>query len=388
MDLNLMGTKPSWSPDGQQIVFESNPEIRIGSDSTNYEATDIYRTDVNGSNLTKLGDDSVVDIYRSPAWSPNGKYIAFWGLKYGENQAGLYIMSPEGHAITLLYKEPDILAIHEEWVWSPDSKKIVFSMGSPVHSPYGEIYLLDLDANEPVKLISDPEINIQPSWREITDNQSIPDVTEEPTERSPELTLQPTTQSPSQQSSSRASYYFYIFGYIFTSVCAITTVFMLVWLARRRGYPVGFFAIGISVLLVVLVLVLIGIYLRKNSPLGSNREPAGLPTPISTVISSPTLDITETSIINAVTESPTPEQTIKRAEISCQNEIFFVSLRSTPGIDPANKIVEIPCGETVDLLGPSQEANGLTWWNVSWNGYEGWIADHTQSGKVVLLFDQ
>jgi hypothetical protein len=89
-----------------------------------------------------------------------------------------------------------------------------------------------------------------------------------------------------------------------------------------------------------------------------------------------------------VTQFPTPEQTKKQAEISCQDEIYFVSLRSSPGTDPANKIFEIPCGELVELLGPSQKVDGLTWWNVSWNGYTGWIADHTKTGKIILIFNR
>jgi Tol biopolymer transport system component len=391
MNLGLNGTKPSWSPDGQQIVFEGDPEIRTSSDGTQYEATNIYRIDVNGNNLTKLGDNSAIDIFRSPSWSPNGKHIAFLGLIYGENKYGLYIMSSQGNGITLLYKEPDILAIHDGWIWSPDSKKIAFSMGSPVHSPYGEIYLLDLEGNEPFKIISDPEINIQPSWREITGNQLDPEPTKDPTERAPELTLQPTTQLPSQQSPSRTNYYFYIFGFIFTGLGALVTIILLMWLARRRGYPSKFLSLRSVGVISVLILVLAGLVIRTSSRnLGlSNPSPTTMltlvPTSTATLASSPTG--VSTDIINSTTPSPQPEQTTSQAEISCENNIFFVSLRSTPGTDAANKILEIPCGETVNLLGPSQKVDGLTWWSISWNGYTGWMADHTESGKVILRFN-
>jgi len=29
----------------------------------------------------------------------------------------------------------------------------------------------------------------------------------------------------------------------------------------------------------------------------------------------------------------------------------------------------------------------LQWWRVSWNGYEGWIAEKTGSGRIILEFE-
>jgi TolB protein len=51
-------TSPSWSPDGERIVFQSyrdgNPEI--------------YRINIDGSDLTRLTNDPAKDFH--PAWSP------------------------------------------------------------------------------------------------------------------------------------------------------------------------------------------------------------------------------------------------------------------------------------------------------------------------------
>jgi hypothetical protein len=77
------------------------------------------------------------------------------------------------------------------------------------------------------------------------------------------------------------------------------------------------------------------------------------------------------------------------AEISCANKLYNVNLRRTPGYnnkDDSDSIYEVPCGEHVELLGDTKYVDSLTWWKVSWNGYTGWMADHTASGKTVLIF--
>ena len=68
---------PSWSPDGSKIAFASD---RDG----NYE---IYVMDVDGSNQTRLTNDSSSD--REPAWCGNGKIIFERGTQF-------YQMDPDG----------------------------------------------------------------------------------------------------------------------------------------------------------------------------------------------------------------------------------------------------------------------------------------------------
>ncbi|MBP7346584.1 MAG: hypothetical protein KA952_08605 [Sediminibacterium sp.] len=99
---------------------------------------------------------------------------------------------------------------------------------------------------------------------------------------------------------------------------------------------------------------------------------------------------TNTPNSQSILQPTTPPKNSKRyAEISCA-EIHKVNLRRTPGYVGKNdndSLYEIPCGEFVELLGQTQKADGLTWWNVYWNGYTGWIADHTGSGKIILDFN-
>ena len=63
-------------------------------------------------------------------------------------------------------------------------------------------------------------------------------------------------------------------------------------------------------------------------------------------------------------------------------------MKRTPGYlgknDSADVLVKIPSGELVEIIGDSDQKDGLTWWNITWNGYVGWIADHTASGREIL----
>ena len=59
----------SWSPDGKQIAFISRGAER---------GMDIFSIDIDGKNLRQLTWlDQGAFIFRSPAWSPSGKWIAY-----------------------------------------------------------------------------------------------------------------------------------------------------------------------------------------------------------------------------------------------------------------------------------------------------------------------
>lgn len=149
-------------------------------------------------------------------------------------------------------------------------------------------------------------------------------------------------------------------------------------------------------LIVVLISIISGLFANKNA----QNPPTSLETaaPISAIQNEPTnipiFTQTANSVELASTSTPqknftsTPEIARKYAEIS--DEIFEVNLRKSPGYknkdDNIDVVVKIQTGAIVELTGESKYADGLTWWYVIWNGYEGWIADHTGSGKTILVF--
>jgi len=83
---------------------------------------------------------------------------------------------------------------------------------------------------------------------------------------------------------------------------------------------------------------------------------------------------------------------VANATISCDAGLTQASLRRSPGYinkdDSTDIIYKVDCGQTVMILGATQKADDLIWWKVYWNGYTGWMADHTGKGRIILIFNQ
>jgi hypothetical protein len=125
-------------------------------------------------------------------------------------------------------------------------------------------------------------------------------------------------------------------------------------------------------------------------------QPAAMePTPIETAYNSfdPLPDPTDIPTIHPTSTSPANfEPTVSASNKTyaiISGEVIDVFLRKTPGYRNKKKsdiITKIPSGAKVEILeGPVTE-DGLNWWRVSWNGYEGWVADHTGKGREILEF--
>lgn len=163
--------------------------------------------------------------------------------------------------------------------------------------------------------------------------------------------------------------------------------------------------LGIIIFLAVVALTLFALFSGGLAPSGdqevtaiaftqsndNNNDPATL---ASTATKRPTKTATPTPLVPSETPyiPPTSNSLANSlAQISCA-DVKNVNLRKSPGyVGKNNKkdvVHEVPCGEYVKLLGENEVKDDLNWWRVNWNGYEGWIADHTGSGKVILVFDQ
>lgn len=81
---------------------------------------------------------------------------------------------------------------------------------------------------------------------------------------------------------------------------------------------------------------------------------------------------------------------IPRRYAQISSEVEEVNLRRSPGYitkTDSDVIVKIPQGSKVQIISGPEYADDLAWWYISWNGYEGWVADHTGSGRTILIFD-
>ena len=82
---------PAWSPDSSQIAFSSTREP---SDRVGQAWNAVFVMNADGSGVKRVSPQGVTDY--SPAWSPDGKWLA---CASGQGDAGgteLYIMKPDG----------------------------------------------------------------------------------------------------------------------------------------------------------------------------------------------------------------------------------------------------------------------------------------------------
>ena len=102
-------TDPAWSPDGKRIAFAS---AREGS-------FDIYVVNADGTDTRRLTSSSTND--QSPTWSPDGSRIAFSRSSDGGH---VWVMNADG---TDARRLTDELAEEGEPSWSPDGRWIAYT---------------------------------------------------------------------------------------------------------------------------------------------------------------------------------------------------------------------------------------------------------------------
>ena len=139
---------PAWSPDGRRIAFSA---IRDGN-------ADIWLIDVDGSNLRPLTHNSKED--QQPTWSPDGQHIAFTSDRDGNVDIWLMDMDGEEKRNLTNYSKRD--AYHRTPTWSPDGQHIAFTSDRDSNA---DIWLIDVDSKETRNLTKDEKANdLQPAW--------------------------------------------------------------------------------------------------------------------------------------------------------------------------------------------------------------------------------
>jgi hypothetical protein len=111
---------PAWSPDGRRLAFSRH--LRGNN------AAEIYVMNADGSNVVRRTQGCACAKEPSgavePSWSPDGRTIAFW-RDYDGNESGIYVIDADGgSASRVLLDSPDF-DFHP--VWSPDGRQIAFS---------------------------------------------------------------------------------------------------------------------------------------------------------------------------------------------------------------------------------------------------------------------
>ena len=157
---------PAWSPDGQSIAFYSTRNLELW-DGTLVNVLDLYVMDADGKNLRQMINPRRIGLHspRSPAWSPDGKQIAYTAKDDG---IGIYIMDTDGQNAR---RVSPLGTWSYNPAWSLDGKWIAYdafvaeNANPPDNSnAVRHIFIVSVEGGEPRQITQHPGPNYSPAW--------------------------------------------------------------------------------------------------------------------------------------------------------------------------------------------------------------------------------
>jgi TolB protein len=143
--------RPMWSPDGSKLIFARHKGGKIG----------LAVLSADGSKETALTDGKLPQY--DGCWSPDGKRLAFsFCLQSGpQGNLDVYLADADGSNPVKLAGDRGKLS-HEEFpAWSPDGKQIAYSSTADGNQ---ELYIADVEGPQRRRITSDPALDTHPVW--------------------------------------------------------------------------------------------------------------------------------------------------------------------------------------------------------------------------------
>lgn len=137
--------EPAWSPDGKKVAFVS---YRTGT-------SQIWLMQADGSQLTNL--TRTTSYERNPAWSPDGTRIAFTSNRTGNWD--VWVMQSDGSRPENLTNHP---AYDADPAWSPDGRSLLFASS---RSGAFRVWQMAADGSQPRDLLGRDLVgHVYPAW--------------------------------------------------------------------------------------------------------------------------------------------------------------------------------------------------------------------------------
>ena len=145
-----------WSPNGRRIAFSGT---QFDAAVQELVAPRIFLINADGSDQTPLTDASVRAMF--PSWSPDGEKIVFHGIRGGAGATEVLAIDADGGAPVNLTNNP---AADARAAFSADGEKIAFQSNRAPHGGNFEIYVMNADGSDPVRLTTNAAADQAPDW--------------------------------------------------------------------------------------------------------------------------------------------------------------------------------------------------------------------------------
>ena len=148
-----------WSPDGRHLAFSSRCDL--GKEGS----VELFEWDIDTGEVIQLTDSE--SINGSPAYSHDGRYLAYQSVKPGES-ADLFVLDLETGEVANITNNPEFKDSHP--TWSPDDSQMAFVSNRDGND---EIYVVDVilepfaSSANPVNITNHPAKDIEPAWSPI-----------------------------------------------------------------------------------------------------------------------------------------------------------------------------------------------------------------------------
>jgi TolB protein len=157
-ETGVASSQPAWRPDGRGILYRrSGPTIGVGS---------IWSMGVQGENPAVRFQPPFVPLY--PSWSPDMSKVIFTAIvsPTGDTDRGIFTMDADGTGFVALFDFPG--SYDSAPAWSPDGRRIAFESNANVDgaNPEGdmEVWTMAPDGSDRVQLTHNALHDEGPAW--------------------------------------------------------------------------------------------------------------------------------------------------------------------------------------------------------------------------------